>query len=108
VNGAITVPMTTCWADRHGTHTRLVDRREIDAMCVYGPDTRECYYVDPNAVGRTFMLRIAPAKNNVEKGVRWTRDHREMPPTVTGIPPSSPTELEGLLSVVHSSTRKRP
>src|SRR5512138_3423860 len=47
VNGALMFPLKTCWADRHGIHTQLIDRSSVDVICVYCPETKACYYVDP-------------------------------------------------------------
>src|SRR5688572_14219262 len=49
VNGQISFNLVTCWADRHGNHTVPIDKHSIDLVCIYCPDTRRCYYVDPFA-----------------------------------------------------------
>jgi hypothetical protein len=51
---------------------------EIDVVCVYCPDTDECYYVSPKA---SISLRVTPAKNNQAKGVVMAQDHRKFPVT---------------------------
>jgi hypothetical protein len=62
-NGAVTVTFRSMWADRNGTHTRPTDKAEVDAVCIYCPDSDECYYVRPVALGASVTLRIAPTRN---------------------------------------------
>jgi len=93
-NGAIPVPFSTSWADRHGSHTLLVDKAAIDVYCVYCPDTDACYYVDPKVHSRTVLLRISVAKSGQRKRIHWARDFRDMPTTVRGVPAGSQLPLE--------------
>src|SRR5262245_45858418 len=50
---AIHFPLSACWADRRGVHTMPIDRDAIDLVCMYCPDTKTCYYVDPKTVRGT-------------------------------------------------------
>ncbi len=103
VNGVVLVPMKTCWADRHGTHTSLVDRSAVDLFCVFCPDTKGCYYFDPTSIAsNSLSLRLVPTKNNVSKGVRWARDFTEIPASVLGVPAGFGQVLERLPFVRHS------
>ena len=43
--GTIDVKFSTCRADRNGTHTVSIDKREVDVYCIYCPDTENCYYL---------------------------------------------------------------
>ena len=80
VDGCIPVTFTTSWADRHGTHTLHMDRQAVDVMCVYCPDTKRCYYVDPKACGRRVVsLRVVPTANKQRRGIRWADDYVDLP-----------------------------
>src|SRR5262245_50769944 len=81
-NGVIHVPFSTCWADRHGTHTSLVDKEQIDVMCVYCPDSRACYYLDPLLCGRDTALRLDPPKNCQLKRVLFAKDFVDIPASI--------------------------
>lgn len=103
VNGAIIFPMTTCWADRHGTHTKPIDRAAIDLLCAYCPDTDACYYLDPALVATKMVsLRIAPPRNHQQKRILWARDFTGIPATVLGVPAGLDMPLERSSLVRHS------
>jgi hypothetical protein len=114
VAGAVTVPFTSSWADRHGTHSVPVDKSSIDVVCIYCPDTRLCYYVDPLAVRRTVVLRVAPARNRQQKGIAWAKDHTQIPSRLCGVPPgleagaivgqSSPSSAHSSVGSEHSAS----
>ena len=57
------------WADRNGTHMTPMDKGAIDTVCIYCPETDECYYVRPDAHGASVTLRIAPSRNGQQAGV---------------------------------------
>ena len=77
--GALQVRFSTCWTDRKGTHTAPVDKDEIDAYCVYCPDTDECYYLDPKQYGSNVTLRVRPSKNAQAVAVNHAADFRGVP-----------------------------
>lgn len=85
VNGVIALPLKTCWADRNGVHSVRVDKRSLDLVCIYCPDTDRCYYVDPQAVSVAIVLRVNPQR----KGIAWADDYLEIPVTVRGVPAAS-------------------
>jgi hypothetical protein len=103
VDGQIAFPLSTSWADKNGTHTVMIDKRSIDVLCIYCPDTRLCYYVDPYAVNKSVVLRIAPAKNKQKKRITWADDRREFPASVLGVPVRSRRGLEEPPDVRQSS-----
>ena len=41
-HGTCQVKFASSWADRNGTHTKPVDRDEVDLYCIYCPDTDQC------------------------------------------------------------------
>jgi hypothetical protein len=77
--GKVFVSFRSSWADRHGTHMKALDKAEIDALCIYCPDTDECYYVRPGDHKETVTLRVAAAKNGQRVGVRPANQFRRMP-----------------------------
>src|SRR5882672_11186915 len=79
VNGTIMITFTSSWADRHGTHTLLMDKSTVDLVCVYCPDTRQCYYIDPKRYGRTIMLRLRPTRNGQHKNIHLADDFTHVP-----------------------------
>jgi hypothetical protein len=103
-NGIVVAPLSTCWADRNGTHIVPIDRRSIDLMWIYCPNTKTCYYVDPKQFPTTVNLRIDPARNNQAKGVRLAKDFMAIPRDGVRIAPG----LERSANVRQSSRRKRP
>lgn len=68
-SGAVTVQFRGIWADRHGTHIRSMDKQAVDVVCVYCPDTDDCYYVRPSAHGASVTLRLAPSRNGQVTGL---------------------------------------
>ena len=78
--GAVTVMFRSMWADRNGTHTARMDKDAIDTVCIYCPETDECYYVRPDAHGASVTLRIAPSKNGQQAGVLNAGAFRDLPP----------------------------
>ena len=78
-DGALHVKFSTCWADRNGTHTALVDKNEVDVFCVYCPDTDECYYLEPQRFGSNATLRVETPKNSQSKRVNFAEDFRRAP-----------------------------
>ena len=78
-DGVIAVPFKTCWADRHGVHTQPVDKDDVDVYCVYCPDTRRCYYLDPKKFELTVQLRLIPTRNGVKQGVHFAEDFVSFP-----------------------------
>jgi hypothetical protein len=78
--GAIKVQFRSMWADRNGTHTTPTDKSAIDVICVYCPDTDDCYYVRPTDHAGSVTLRISPSKNNQQAGVLDANGFRELTP----------------------------
>ncbi len=77
--GAIKVQFRSTWADRHGTHMTPMDKSAIDTVCIYCPETDECYYVRPDIYGTSVTLRVAPSKNGQQAGVLDAASFRELP-----------------------------
>ena len=77
--GAVKVQFRSMWADRNGTHMTPMDKGAIDTVCIYCPETDECYYVRPDAHGTSVTLRIAPSRNGQQAGVLDAAAFRELP-----------------------------
>lgn len=81
-SGAVTVKFRSMWTDRNGTHTTPTDKGEIDAVCIYCPETDDCYYVKPAEHGASVTLRIASSKNGQHLRVLDAACFRELAPIV--------------------------
>jgi hypothetical protein len=67
------------WSDRAGVHTVPIDKGPIDVVCVYCPDTDECYYLQPSAHGASVTLRVVPTRNGQGRGVLLATEFRNLP-----------------------------
>lgn len=85
-SGKVEVAFRTSWADRRGTHVRPVDKAELDVVCVYCPETDECYYVRPTQYGASVALRVTPSRNNQSTGVLVAAAFRPMPEALVSTP----------------------
>jgi hypothetical protein len=83
-SGRVQVAFRTSWADRLGTHERPIDKTQVDVICVYCPETDECYYLRPPHHGSCVSLRVSPARNNQVAGVLVANAFRLMPSPVVG------------------------
>jgi hypothetical protein len=68
-SGTIEVQFRRTWSDANGRHVKGLEKDEIDVMCVYCPDTRSCYYIDPKHFGRSVTLRVTPSRNGQARRV---------------------------------------
>jgi hypothetical protein len=68
-SGAITVHFRSVWNDRQGTHATPTDKSAIDVVCIYCPETDDCYYIRPSEHGASVTLRVAPSRNGQRSGV---------------------------------------
>ena len=82
--GAVTVKFRSMWADRNGTHPTPMDKGAIDAVCIYCPETDQCYYIRPDAHGASVTLRITPSRNGQHAGVLQADAFRDLPRAVLG------------------------
>ncbi|GAB3092676.1 group I intron-associated PD-(D/E)XK endonuclease [Isoptericola nanjingensis] len=76
--GAITVHFRSVWNDRQGTHAKPTDKTAIDVVCIYCPETDECYYVRPGDHGASVTLRITPSRNGQRNGVLDAATFRDL------------------------------
>lgn len=77
--GSISVQFRSVWADRNGTHMKPSDKAEVDVVCIYCPETDECYYLSPANHGQSVTLRVAPSKNGQVQGVLLAERFRNLP-----------------------------
>jgi hypothetical protein len=82
--GTVRVAFKSTWSDRNGVHTRPIDKHQIDAVCIYCPDTDECYYLSPQDFRKSVSLRISPALNSQSAGVLHARNFRRFDPAGGG------------------------
>ena len=79
VGGCLQVNLINWWADKNGSHGKQVDKRQVDTLCVYCPETDRCYYLNPEEVNISLTLRINPPRNNQSKKVRFADDYTRVP-----------------------------
>lgn len=72
-SGKIEVQFKNTWSDSNGRHVRPLDKQEVDVICVYCPETRACYYVDPKLYRQSVTLRVTPSRNGQQSNV-WLAD----------------------------------
>lgn len=77
--GAVRLNFRSTWADRRGAHSTPIDKDAIDVICIYCPDTDECYYIRPIDHGVSVNLRITPTKNGQQKRILMAASFRDLP-----------------------------
>ena len=77
--GSISVQFRSVWADRNGTHMKPSDKSEVDVMCIYCPETDDCYYLRPGDYRQSVTLRVTPTKNGQQRGVLLAESFRTFP-----------------------------
>ena len=77
--GTVNVVFQSAWADRHGTHLKPMDKTAIDLVCIYCPETDECYYGQPSAFSGSVTLRVTPSLNNQTVNVLSASNFRDLP-----------------------------
>jgi|SRR5581483_1757315 len=78
-SGKVEVAFRSSWADRNGTHERPIDKSQIDVICMYCPETDECYYVRPAFHRSSVALRVTPSRNGQRTGILLAGAFRSMP-----------------------------
>jgi hypothetical protein len=85
--GVVTLKLNSNWSDRHGVHRSPIDKAAVDAICIYCPETDECYYIRPTDHGISVNLRITPTKSGQQKRILKAAAFRDLPdirPTTGG------------------------
>jgi hypothetical protein len=82
-NGTLDVQFRSSWSDSKGTYVQALNKRDVDVVCIYCPDTRACYYVDPKRVGRSVSLRVTRSRNGQERNVLRADAFRTIPASLT-------------------------
>lgn len=77
--GSLEVQFKSNWSDRNGVHKALIDKTSVDVVCIYCPETDECYYVRPADHGNSVTLRILPSKNRQVLRVLLASEFRNVP-----------------------------
>ena len=77
--GFVSVNLRSSYADRNGSHVKLVDRTSFDAYAIYCPETDKVYYIRNEEIRATaragFTLRINSAKNNQIQNVNFADNY---------------------------------
>ena len=81
--GTIEVQFKSSWSDSKGSYVRALNKQEVDVVCIYCPDTRACYYLDPKRFARSACLRITPSRNGQERNVFVAEEFRTVPMSQT-------------------------
>ena len=74
------VLVVRCYSCRRGAHG-LIQRpylpHEIDAFAAYCADVDVCYFlpIERFAHRRAIQLRLAPTRNNQQRGIHWASDY---------------------------------
>jgi hypothetical protein len=77
--GVVTLKLNSNWSDRHGVHRSPIDKSSVDAICIYCPETDECYYIRPTDHRVSVNLRITPTKNGQQKRILPAASFRDLP-----------------------------
>ncbi|MEN4474588.1 group I intron-associated PD-(D/E)XK endonuclease [Mycolicibacterium cosmeticum] len=80
-SGVVSVNLRSTWSDRHGVHSTPIDKNSVDTICIYCPETDQCYYLRPADHNASVTLRITPVKNGQQRRILNAADHRELPGT---------------------------
>lgn len=73
------IELRSVWSDRHGLHVAPLEKRAVDVLCIYSPDTHRCYHLRPQDHGRSITLRLQAPRNGQVKRVLWAEDHLHLP-----------------------------
>ena len=77
--GKLRVVFVSVWNDRHGTHTKPIDKDGIDIVCIHCPETDECYYLRPADFRGSVTLRVTASRNGQQVGVLNASEFRHLP-----------------------------
>lgn len=78
--GVLPVHFRSVWSDRNGVHARPMERDDVDVLAIYSPETRRCYYLDPNDFSASVSLRLTPPRNGQVANVLFADDFTAFPP----------------------------
>lgn len=77
--GVLLVNLVNWWADKNGSHSKQVDKDQVDVFCIYCPDTDKCYYFKAEQVNVSVSLRIELPKNHQMKHINFADDYIGVP-----------------------------
>ncbi|MEM6631868.1 MAG: group I intron-associated PD-(D/E)XK endonuclease [Bacteroidota bacterium] len=77
--GSLEISFRQSYSTKNGVKTTSWNKKEIDLVCVYCPDTDCCYYFNPNQFNNTLTLRVEIPKNNQKQRIHFAEDYREVP-----------------------------
>jgi hypothetical protein len=77
-HGSVEVSLRSSWADRHGSHVRKHARTEYDAIAVYCPESKKCYFVRIGEIkGGSFALHVMEPKKGKRDTIRLAQDFED-------------------------------
>lgn len=79
LNNSIRLSFRSSWADKYGTHTKYVDKSQIDLYCIYCLDNDKCYYLDPRRFKKNVHLRFGSIKSRVYKNMHMADQFLNIP-----------------------------
>lgn len=78
-NGIITVPFYSSYSDSKGVHKKAVNKKLIDILAIYCPETKKVYYINPYEFDKTLTIRIEKTKNNQNKNIKLAENYLMVP-----------------------------
>ncbi len=76
--GSLVIKFEANYYDSKHIYTKLVDLEKIDCYAAYNPTTNQMYYLNVSEIPegtRGMCLRLHPAKNGQQRGIRLARDY---------------------------------
>jgi len=79
-HGTLDVAFKSYWSNKAGINVKKQDLNLIDILCIYCPETNECYYVNIADINDICIsLRVKAPKNNQTANIRMASDYRRVP-----------------------------
>lgn len=101
--GSLVIKFEANYYDSKHIYTKLVDLEKIDCYAAYNPTTDQMYYLNVSEIPegtRGMCLRLHPAKNGQQRGVRLARDY-ENPQRIAPAAPAAAYTLRMFTSQTH-------
>jgi hypothetical protein len=75
-DGTLEVKLQSYWHNHDGIQRKKQNIDNIDIVCVFCPDTNQCYYVPTQDIQDVcFKLRLEPTRNNQTHNVKYAKDY---------------------------------
>jgi hypothetical protein len=71
-NGVLNVKLRSCWADKHGCHTKDRKSGDFDILAVYCPQNNQLYYIKDSMFTNSTGVNIRIEKpKRMTSQIRW-------------------------------------